>query len=49
MKPYYRYNIPQMDILQVEKNLWNRYKEGVLQANDLVNSLKVFFCIKFNI
>lgn len=48
MKPYYRFNIPQMDILEEEKDLWNRYKENILSSNNLIISLKVYLFFYFN-
>ncbi|KAI1728527.1 ciliary BBSome complex subunit 1 domain-containing protein [Ditylenchus destructor] len=40
MKPYYRYNVPQMDILSVETEIWNQHREGHITAATLFNGLK---------
>lgn len=41
MKPYYRYNVPQKDILGAETELWNALKQGQTHKGQLVDGLKV--------
>uniref|UniRef100_A0A914HRP6 Bardet-Biedl syndrome 1 N-terminal domain-containing protein n=1 Tax=Globodera rostochiensis TaxID=31243 RepID=A0A914HRP6_GLORO len=40
MKPYYRYKVPQKDILPSESELWNRLKQGKIQKGQLIDGLK---------
>uniref|UniRef100_A0A914DT03 Bardet-Biedl syndrome 1 N-terminal domain-containing protein n=1 Tax=Acrobeloides nanus TaxID=290746 RepID=A0A914DT03_9BILA len=37
MKPYYRYNIPQQDLSQMEISLWNRAAEKKVSLEELVD------------
>lgn len=41
MKPYYRFNIPQMDILKAESAIWNEFKEDRIKLEDLLEVLGV--------
>jgi len=47
MKPYYRYNLPQKDILPPESELWAQLKIGKLQKEQLIEGLKVFWKTNF--
>ena len=48
MKPYYRYNFPQKDILPNEIELWVQLKQnGGQQKEQLIDGLKVEFKIIF--
>ncbi|KAL3120777.1 hypothetical protein niasHT_008069 [Heterodera trifolii] len=40
MKPYYRYKVPQKDILPAESELWNRMKQCKIQKSQLIDGLK---------
>jgi hypothetical protein len=45
MKPYYRYNVPQRDILSSELDLWNLLSKSQIQKEHLLDRLKVFYFI----